>query len=431
MKLFKYGLLAAAMIASTVAISTADTQAAAPAGEWVRDGRGYWYKFAEGGWAKSEYINGSWVRKNGYWDEGLKYQWFATSSMQTIKWGASNGTWFAKNQWQKIDGNWYFFHSDEYMATNEYIRGCWVGADGKFNPGYCRGGWHQGLGDNAGKWWYLDFVGSSKKHWYPANQWLKIDGYWYHFDEDGWMDSWKVAKLPVIPMAPGVSGEAYYAFGGSGRLGNVSIFNFANTITGTIEFDFTGTEGEALAEAKAEAAADMDLFLSLSMEEGTTKTVNVNGKDRVISIQSVEGELTTFVDQMTLKDYVEQTVSDKCVVTGSGKLAKLMDAFDAAGLGNGRNYNFNVKVGDMEFTRFRMSEGYVNFTLNGTNYQALFDAEQSTEKPALIFLGNRLSDLGQQFANANLLSQSEETNAAWYNTGDYTQGESVLLVPAN
>ena len=426
MKRFKYGLLAAAMIASTVAVSTADTQAVAPAGQWIRDGKGFWYKFAEGGWAKNEYINGYWIRKNGYWDEGLKYQWFATSSMQTIKWGASDGSWNAKNQWQKIDGNWYFFHSDEYMATNEYIRGKWVGADGRFNPGYSRGGWHQGLGDNAGKWWYLDFVGSSNKHWYPKNQWLKIDGYWYHFDAEGWMDSWKVAKLPVIPTTAGVSGEAVYAFGGSGRLGNVSSFNFADTITGSIEFDFT----EGGAEAKAEAAEDMDLFLSLTMDEGTTKVLSVNGVDHVISVKNVNDVLTTYVDEVTLVDYVNASVSDKCVVTGSGKLANLMNAFDATGLGNGSNYNFNVKVGNMEFTKFRMSAGYVNFTMNGQNYQGLYDGEQSTEKPAILFLGNRINDLGQQFANANLLDQTG-VNATCVNTANYAVVAASTLVPEN
>ena len=61
---------------------------------------------------------------------------------------------------------------------NEWVDGQWYGADG--NTDYTGiGAWKS----NETGWWYEDTTG-----WYPVSQWQKIDGKWYYFTADGYMD---------------------------------------------------------------------------------------------------------------------------------------------------------------------------------------------------------------------------------------------------
>ena len=57
------------------------------------------------------------------------------------------------------------------------VFGCWLNADGSWDTTYSNGKWKNDLNG----WWYED------NGWYPTNQWLKIDGYWYYFKADGYM----------------------------------------------------------------------------------------------------------------------------------------------------------------------------------------------------------------------------------------------------
>lgn len=391
----KYGLLAAAVAAATLAVPFGVSEAAIPGGKWVQDSHGYWYDLGNNEYAAKEFVDGYWIRKNGYWDgDNNRYSWHKDSKGW---WYGQDGkgAWYAKSSWFKIDGKWYFFHSDGYLATREYIKGTWVDKNGVASEVYTEGRWLHGAGENSSKWWYRD--GS----WYPQNQWLKVDGYWYFFDEDGWMLAWKVAKI----------NNQYYGFGGSGRLGNITEFILAEKVSGSITFDFS--EGGD----RNEAAVDMDMFLSLSLEAGTTKNVVVNGKAKTLSIREVEGVPVVYIDEEKLIDYVANSVSPSVTVEGTGSLSKLMAAFDASGLGGGQNYDFCVKVGNMDFDKFGMSDGYVNFTCNGTNYQALYDGE-ADGKPVLVFLSNLVDSypFGVDLAQANLLEKEIDVNAIVTNT---------------
>ena len=81
------------------------------------------------------------------------------------------------NCWQKIDGVWYHFKFDGYMAANEWIEGFWLDSDGawRYEP---KGSWKQ----DANGWWYSDTSG-----WYPKSQWQKIDNIWYYFGDSGYI----------------------------------------------------------------------------------------------------------------------------------------------------------------------------------------------------------------------------------------------------
>lgn len=98
----------------------------------------------------------------------------------------ARGWWFELNDgtypawdWLYIDGYWYFFDRNGYMDSNAYRFGCWIRPDGTWDYDYCDGHW---CSDSNG-WWYED------NGWYPADQWLKIDGYWYYFKPNGYMAS--------------------------------------------------------------------------------------------------------------------------------------------------------------------------------------------------------------------------------------------------
>ena len=92
-------------------------------------------------------------------------------------WIEDTDGWYPTNQWQKIDGTWYFFKPDGYMASNEYYNGYWFNADGSWDDKYLLS-WKQ----NSTGWWVEDISG-----WWPSSSWLKIDGYWYYFDASGYM----------------------------------------------------------------------------------------------------------------------------------------------------------------------------------------------------------------------------------------------------
>ncbi len=139
---------------------------------------------------------------NSYQNEWVDHQWYDANGNATYKykgywkknsigwWFEDEKGWYPQDQWQKIDGKWYFFDTIGYMAQNEYAGSWgsysegnwWVGDDGAWDgsePGVWR------LSSN-GKWWFKDSTG-----WYAKSKWYKIRGTWYYFDDDGWWDESK------------------------------------------------------------------------------------------------------------------------------------------------------------------------------------------------------------------------------------------------
>ncbi len=395
MKRFKYGVLAAALVAGSVIAPVANADAASVKGSWKHNAKGYWYEFEDGSYAKKEFINGWWLNKAGWWSDKTKYEWHEDSNGW---WFGKSKVWYAQNSWQKINGVEYFFHSDGYMATDEYIKGFYVDKDGAYVEKDYRAGWRKSA---DGKWWYKTGLAASD---YLKDTWQKIDGYYYHFDADGWLDTWKVIKSDDGPHML----FNYYGFGSTGRIGNTTMFEYAETLSGSVTFSFDeSSDREAAAE-------DMDLFLTLSLEEGTSKKVKVNGVDKYLAVtaQGVtianEGEPT-----QTLIEYVKNSVSEKVTVEGVGTLSKLFEAFDAAGLVGGNSYNYYMEFGNEEksfkVSKFGMSDAYINVTVDGKNYQALYDGVVDGQ-PTVVFLGDRTEDLGMSLADAGIVTSAEVMN---------------------
>ncbi|MBO5609978.1 MAG: hypothetical protein J5929_06405 [Eubacterium sp.] len=101
-------------------------------------------------------------------------QW---KSNETGWWIEDDSGWYPVNEWQRVDGIWYFFKPDGYMASNEYYGGYWFNSDGSWGEPYYLT-WKQ----NTIGWWVEDISG-----WWPSSSWLKIDGCWYYFNSSGYM----------------------------------------------------------------------------------------------------------------------------------------------------------------------------------------------------------------------------------------------------
>ena len=122
----------------------------------------------------NEWVNGKWYDADGKQTYAGTLQW---KNNATGWWIEDTSGWYPVNQWQKIDGIWYYFNSSGYMASNEYYKGYWFNADGSWDEQYFLT-WKS----NSTGWWVED-----KSGWWPASSWLKVDGYWYYFNSSGYM----------------------------------------------------------------------------------------------------------------------------------------------------------------------------------------------------------------------------------------------------
>ena len=102
----------------------------------------------------------------------------------TLKWKHNKTGWWMvypdgtcpRSEWIRVNGKWYYFAEDGYMAANEWRDGRWLGKNGAWT--------YDGIGEwksNKTGSWYEDSLG-----WYPVSRWQKIDGTWYYFNKKGY-----------------------------------------------------------------------------------------------------------------------------------------------------------------------------------------------------------------------------------------------------
>ncbi|MCR4837592.1 MAG: cellulase family glycosylhydrolase [Eubacterium sp.] len=125
---------------------------------------------------KSEWIKGQWYDAKGSSSYKYKGSWKG-SAKAGWRFGDTSG-WYARNQWQKIDGKWYFFDKEGYMEANAYRQGYYLKANGAWDGKAKVAGWKQ----NSKGWWYSLDVSDFLK-----NGWKKIDGNWYYFKATGYI----------------------------------------------------------------------------------------------------------------------------------------------------------------------------------------------------------------------------------------------------
>jgi len=121
-----------------------------------------------------EWFDGKWYNADGSQTYGATLSWKHDSK----GWWVTDTTgWYAKNQWEKIDGVMYYFKGNGYMATNEWVKGYYFNKDGSWTYTY-KATWRK---SDKG-WWYGD-----KSGWYAKNQTITIDGKKYTFDAKGYL----------------------------------------------------------------------------------------------------------------------------------------------------------------------------------------------------------------------------------------------------
>lgn len=378
-KQFKYVALAAALAVASLA--PAFGSEAKASGKWVHSKKGYWYKFSDGSYAAKEWINGYWIRANGYWD-GVKER--ASWDLIDGHWTYSVGTWMAKKRWQKIDGDWYYFDADGYLITDQFFGGYKFDSNGKMvDEGY---GWHR---MKDGRWWYGK---SGKEGEYVKNGWFKIATKVYHFDERGYLDVWTIKWID----------GTVFSFDSNGNPKKQTHVVPSATIEGSIEFTITDENKEAAAE-------DMDMFLTMATDPGSKKKMYVDGVKKTIQHvkDDVNGDYIA-VNGEPLVEYVKRCKTKTVVVTGTGKTQKLFNALNTVGLADGGNYNYKFKIGNATFTKFAVTDEKMTFTVDGSGYKALIDLDTMecwfhndiTGKPfyqALVDAGVISSDVTQVF----------------------------------
>ena len=151
---------------------------------WVEDSSGWypkntWYTVngvryyfgADGYMARNEWRDGKWIGSNGRVTYKGKGKWKVNS---TGWWYEDSLGWYPQSMWQKIDGLWYYFNADGYMASNEWRGGYWLSSNGSWT--------YSGMGSwtYSGGWSFSDSTG-----WKARSSWQKINGTWYYFNGSG------------------------------------------------------------------------------------------------------------------------------------------------------------------------------------------------------------------------------------------------------
>jgi hypothetical protein len=237
MKRLKYGLLAAAMVASVAvapAVASAEeaattateeakvTKKAKVGGKWVKSDAGWWYSYDDGTYASYEFVSGWWVNKAGYWGDAdgdhSTYAWYT----QGGEWHYGNRTWSCgseyanddedgKAKWWKIDGQWYYFLEDGALVTSAVVGNYIVDNTGAWLEGY-KGQWRHGA-TNKVDWWYAICDEDGKLvDWFDwSDGVVMINGYNFIFDEEGWLYTdaivpYEVDEDDYIFLAPDKNG---------------------------------------------------------------------------------------------------------------------------------------------------------------------------------------------------------------------------------
>lgn len=124
----------------------------------------------------------------------------------SAEWKQDNiGWWYTEGDswatgWRNIDGRWYYFYYDGYMASCTVIDGYTLGVDGAWiedtsidatvttientngSPTLVSAKTTIGWQEIDGKKYFFDAIGNK-----VISQWCNINGTWYYFDENGVM----------------------------------------------------------------------------------------------------------------------------------------------------------------------------------------------------------------------------------------------------
>ena len=209
---------------------------------WIQSGNRWWYRHADGSYTKNnwEAINGTW-----YYFDGAG--WMVTG------WIKLSGTWYyltgsgaMATGWIQVGGTWYYMNTSGAMVTDTWIGNNYVDGSGAWIPGKVKAqaGWIQ----SGNRWWYRHADGS-----YTKNNWEAINGTWYYFDGAGWMvTGWiKLSGTWYYLTGSGAMATGWIQVGGTWYYMNASGAMVTDTWIGDNYVDGSGAwvQGKTRAQA--------------------------------------------------------------------------------------------------------------------------------------------------------------------------------------
>ena len=148
---------------------------------WVKSGYRWWYSHSDGSYTTNDWevINGSW-----YYFDGSG--WMVTGWLKRPSgWYYLTGSGAMATGWVQVGSTWYYMNESGVMQADTWIGDNYVGGSGAWIPGKVKtqAGWVK----SGNRWWYRHADGG-----YTMNGWEMINGTWYYFDGSGWMvTGWK------------------------------------------------------------------------------------------------------------------------------------------------------------------------------------------------------------------------------------------------
>ena len=197
---------------------------------WIQSGNRWWYRHADGSYTRNnwEMINGSW-----YYFDGAG--WMVTG------WLKLGNNWYYLNPgngamvtgWLQLGSTWYYMNGSGAMATDTWIGNSYVDANGVWDQSKTKAQayWVQ----NNGRWLYVQEDGS-----YAKSTWKTIDGKEYYFGADGYMatgwlkqgSTWYYLKPTAKNSAEKVGEKAYNYWVGTAGIGGYYIDKYGRMVAG-------------------------------------------------------------------------------------------------------------------------------------------------------------------------------------------------------
>ena len=197
---------------------------------WIQSGSRWWYRHADGSYTRNnwEMINGSW-----YYFDGAG--WMVTG------WLKLGNNWYYLNPgngamvtgWLQLGSTWYYMNGSGAMETDTWIGNSYVDANGVWDQSKTKAQayWVQ----NNGRWLYVQEDGS-----YAKSTWKTIDGKEYYFGADGYMatgwlkqgSTWYYLKPTAKNSAEKVGEKAYNYWVGTAGIGGYYIDKYGRMVAG-------------------------------------------------------------------------------------------------------------------------------------------------------------------------------------------------------
>ena len=191
-------LLITVVIASVFV--SVDSYAKTPDGKWINRGNLWWFRYSDNEYAKNEYIDGYWMDKDGLYNSAWNGSWTSDAT----GWWFQSGSWYPTNQWLKIDGVWYYFRADGYMASNEWAGEYYLQKDGTLATDKWIGKYYVGsdgawVKDQAYPDDFTEAVNKSKENAKEGKQY-DMDTFLKYFGFQGTKDGFVKDSMRINPI---------------------------------------------------------------------------------------------------------------------------------------------------------------------------------------------------------------------------------------